>query len=97
MVEETLHHRGTTLVRRLILAPGEAHQVAQRPFFSRIRRLEGPFASPTFAVRRVWSRKPVYFQQGVPKGLHYSFSGGKGSSAGAAMRGGGWLGKVSLS
>jgi hypothetical protein len=45
MVEETLHHRGTTLVRRLILAPGEAHQVAQRPFFSRIRRLEGPFAS----------------------------------------------------
>jgi hypothetical protein len=24
MVEETLHHRGTTLVRRLILAPGEA-------------------------------------------------------------------------
>jgi hypothetical protein len=45
MVEETLHHRGTTLVRRLILAAGEAHQVAQRPFFSRIRRLEGPFAS----------------------------------------------------
>ena len=24
MVEETLHHRGTTLVRRMILAPGEA-------------------------------------------------------------------------
>ena len=24
MVEETLHHRGTTVVRRLILAPGEA-------------------------------------------------------------------------
>ncbi|HEX8801115.1 MAG TPA: hypothetical protein VF772_21005 [Terriglobales bacterium] len=24
MVEETLHHRGTTLVRRLILSPGEA-------------------------------------------------------------------------
>src|SRR5262249_2933896 len=24
VVEETLHHRGTTLVRRLLLAPGEA-------------------------------------------------------------------------
>ena len=32
MVEETLHHRGTTLVRRLILAPGEATRWHRDPF-----------------------------------------------------------------
>ena len=32
MVEETLHHRGTTLVRRLLLAPGEATRWHRDPF-----------------------------------------------------------------
>ena len=32
MVEETLHHRGTTVVRRLILAPGEAMEWHTDPF-----------------------------------------------------------------
>ena len=32
MVEETLHHRGTTLVRRQILAPGEATRWHRDPF-----------------------------------------------------------------
>jgi quercetin dioxygenase-like cupin family protein len=32
MVEETLHHRGTTVVRRLILAPGEATRWHRDPF-----------------------------------------------------------------
>ena len=32
MVEETLHHRGTTLVRRLMLAPGEATRWHRDPF-----------------------------------------------------------------
>lgn len=32
MVDETLHHRGTTLVRRLILAPGEATRWHRDPF-----------------------------------------------------------------
>jgi len=32
MVEETLHHRGNTLVRRLILAPGEATRWHKDPF-----------------------------------------------------------------
>lgn len=32
MVEETLHHRGTTLVRRLRLAPGEATPWHRDPF-----------------------------------------------------------------
>ena len=32
MVEEILHHRGTTLVRRLILAPGEATRWHTDPF-----------------------------------------------------------------
>jgi hypothetical protein len=32
MVEETLHHRGTTLVRRLLLAPGEAARWHRDPF-----------------------------------------------------------------
>jgi hypothetical protein len=32
VVEETLHHRGTTLVRRLSLAPGEATRWHRDPF-----------------------------------------------------------------
>ena len=32
MVEETLHHRGTTLVRRLLLAPGETTRWHRDPF-----------------------------------------------------------------
>lgn len=32
MIEETLHHRGTTLVRRLSLAPGEATRWHRDPF-----------------------------------------------------------------
>jgi hypothetical protein len=32
MVEETLHHRATTLVRRLLLAPGEATRWHRDPF-----------------------------------------------------------------
>jgi hypothetical protein len=32
MVEETLHHRGTTLVRRLMLAPREATKWHRDPF-----------------------------------------------------------------
>ena len=32
MVEETLHHRGTILVRRLSLAPGEATRWHRDPF-----------------------------------------------------------------
>jgi len=32
VVEETLHHRGTTLVRRLLLAPGEATRWHRDPF-----------------------------------------------------------------
>jgi hypothetical protein len=32
MIEETLHHRGTTLVRRLLLAPGEATKWHRDPF-----------------------------------------------------------------
>ena len=32
MAEETLHHRGTTLVRRLILSPGEATRWHIDPF-----------------------------------------------------------------
>jgi len=32
MIEETIHHRGTTLVRRLILAPGEATRWHTDPF-----------------------------------------------------------------
>lgn len=32
MTEETLHHRGTTLVRRLFLAPGEATRWHRDPF-----------------------------------------------------------------
>jgi len=32
MTEETLHHRGTTLVRRLVLAPGEATRWHRDPF-----------------------------------------------------------------
>ena len=33
MVEETLHHRGTTLVGRLILASGEATRWHRDPFY----------------------------------------------------------------
>lgn len=32
MIEETLHHRGTTLVRRLVLLPGEATKWHSDPF-----------------------------------------------------------------
>jgi hypothetical protein len=32
MTEETLHHRGSTLVRRLLLAPGEAARWHRDPF-----------------------------------------------------------------
>lgn len=32
MIEETLHHRGTTLVRRLVLHPGEATRWHSDPF-----------------------------------------------------------------
>ena len=32
MAEETLHHRGTTLVRRLFLAPGESTRWHRDPF-----------------------------------------------------------------
>ena len=32
MIEETIHHRGTTLVRRLIRAPGEATRWHRDPF-----------------------------------------------------------------
>ena len=32
MTEETLHHRGTTLVRRMSLAPGEATRWHRDPF-----------------------------------------------------------------
>jgi quercetin dioxygenase-like cupin family protein len=32
MIEETLHNRGTTAVRRLFLAPGEATRWHQDPF-----------------------------------------------------------------
>ena len=32
MIEETLHHRGTTIVRRLVLAPGEATRWHRDPF-----------------------------------------------------------------
>ena len=32
MVEETLHHRGTTLARRLLLAPGETTRWHRDPF-----------------------------------------------------------------
>jgi len=32
MIDETLHHRGTTLVRRLLLAPGEATRWHRDPF-----------------------------------------------------------------
>jgi quercetin dioxygenase-like cupin family protein len=32
MVEETLHHRGTVLVRRLLLEPGEATRWHRDPF-----------------------------------------------------------------
>jgi quercetin dioxygenase-like cupin family protein len=32
MIEETIHHRGTTLVRRLILAPGESTRWHKDPF-----------------------------------------------------------------
>jgi quercetin dioxygenase-like cupin family protein len=32
MTEETLHHRGTTLVRRLSLSPGEATRWHRDPF-----------------------------------------------------------------
>ena len=53
--------------------------------------------SPTFAVGRVGSKKGLCFQYGLPKGLHYIFSGAGGCSATAVMRGGGWFGRVSLS
>ena len=32
MIEETLHHRGATIVRRLFLAPGEATRWHRDPF-----------------------------------------------------------------
>jgi hypothetical protein len=32
MIEETLHHRGTTLVRRMMLVPGEATRWHTDPF-----------------------------------------------------------------
>lgn len=32
MIEETIHHRGTTAVRRLLLAPGEATRWHRDPF-----------------------------------------------------------------
>ena len=32
MIEETLHHRGTTLVRRMLLKPGEATRWHVDPF-----------------------------------------------------------------
>ena len=32
MIEETLHRRGTTVVRRLVLAPGEATRWHREPF-----------------------------------------------------------------
>ena len=32
VLEETLHHRGTTLVRRLVLEPGEAMRWHRDPF-----------------------------------------------------------------
>jgi len=32
MIEETLHHRGTTAVRRLFLSPGEATRWHRDPF-----------------------------------------------------------------
>ncbi len=32
MIEETLHHRGSTVVRRLVLTPGEATRWHRDPF-----------------------------------------------------------------
>jgi hypothetical protein len=51
-------------------------------------------ANPTFAVGRVERAKALYFQHGASKGLHYIFNGGRASSIAAAMRGGGWFGRV---
>ena len=46
MLEETLHHRGTTLVRRLILAPGEATRWHRDPF----HRVSVVFRGDTLAI-----------------------------------------------
>jgi hypothetical protein len=56
-----------------------------------------PDPNPTFAISRVGRGQLLYFQQSSSKGLHYILSEGRGSSERAAMRGGGWLGRVSLS
>jgi quercetin dioxygenase-like cupin family protein len=48
MIEETLHHRGTTLVRRLILAPGEATRWHRNPFDCVVVVLKGTTLSVEF-------------------------------------------------
>ena len=53
-------------------------------------------ANPTFAVKADRHSKALCFQQAAPKGLHYIFSVGRGSSVRAVIRGGGWFGKVNL-
>jgi hypothetical protein len=50
----------------------------------------------TFAIGGYENVKWLYLQASALKGLHYIFSGGRGSSERAARRGGGWLGNVSL-
>jgi hypothetical protein len=52
--------------------------------------------SRTFAIGGHENVKLLYLQSSALKGLHYIFSGGRGSSERAARRGGGWLGNVSL-
>ena len=53
--------------------------------------------NPTFAIGAVGKEKRLCFQQAASRGLHYIFSVGRGWSERAAIRGGGWFGKVSLS
>jgi hypothetical protein len=55
MIEETLHHRGTTLVRRLFLEPGESTRFHVDPF----HRVSVVLRGEVLAIEFLNGRPPV--------------------------------------
>jgi hypothetical protein len=56
MIEETLHHRGTTLARRMRLKPGEATRWHIDPFHRVSVVLKGDVLAIEFRDGRLWSQ-----------------------------------------
>src|SRR5262245_45222068 len=59
MIEETIHHRGTTAVRRLLLAPGEATRWHRDPFHRVSVILKGEVLAIEFRDGRPEKHVPV--------------------------------------